>query len=79
MTKRKPSRKRGPFWGAKIQCDLCGDILQSTHVHDFQACACFRKGKGKGVAIDGGGEYCRMSAGTTTYTILDAGCYSIDQ
>lgn len=37
----------------KIQCKFCGDIIESTHVHDFKYCKC-----GK-VAVDGGHEYLR--------------------
>ena len=34
-----------------IQCNLCGDIIESTHRHDFKWCRC-----GK-VAVDGGHDY----------------------
>lgn len=34
-----------------IQCVHCGDILVSTHVHDFRMCTC-----GK-VGVDGGNQY----------------------
>ena len=34
-----------------IKCNLCGDTIESTHVHDFKWCKC-----GK-VAVDGGREY----------------------
>ena len=37
----------------RIKCKHCGDIIESTHVHDFKYCGC-----GK-VFVDGGREYCR--------------------
>lgn len=37
----------------QIQCKYCGDIIESTHVHDFKWCSC-----GK-VFVDGGHEYLR--------------------
>lgn len=37
----------------KIRCTHCGDIIESTHVHDFKTCSCGR------VSVDGGHEYLR--------------------
>ena len=37
----------------KTQCRHCGDIIESTHVHDFKYCSC------KAVFVDGGHEYLR--------------------
>lgn len=37
----------------RIRCKSCGDIITSTHVHDFKMCKCGR------VAVDGGHEYLR--------------------
>ncbi len=36
-----------------IQCNTCGDILESTHRHDFKRCSCGR------VFVDGGKDYLR--------------------
>lgn len=36
-----------------IKCNHCGDVIESTHVHDFQQCSCGT------VFTDGGKEYCR--------------------
>lgn len=77
MAKKQP-KKKGPFYGAKLQCDTCKKVVQSTHVHDFAVCDCWGKDKKnpKGFAIDGGGEYCKMSVCEgTTYTIIDGGNY----
>jgi len=41
-------------WKNKIQCILCSDIIESTHVHDFVRCKC-----GK-VFLDGGNDYQRI-------------------
>lgn len=35
----------------KAQCRNCGDIIESTHVHDFRPCKC------GGISVDGGKEY----------------------
>ena len=37
----------------KIRCRHCGEIIESTHVHDFKTCKCGR------VSVDGGHEYLR--------------------
>lgn len=37
----------------KIRCKHCGDIIESTHVHDFETCSCGR------VSVDGGLDYLR--------------------
>lgn len=36
-----------------IKCNHCGDIIESTHVHDFKTCSCGT------VSVDGGKEYLR--------------------
>lgn len=47
--------------GPEIKCLNCGDIIQSKHRHDFQACSCFKNEvDNKGIAIDGGGTYIRL-------------------
>lgn len=37
----------------KIQCQKCGDVIESTHCHDFKFCKC------GAVAVDGGKAYLR--------------------
>jgi hypothetical protein len=37
----------------KIKCRKCGDIIESTSVHDFKFCSC------GACAVDGGKEYLR--------------------
>lgn len=37
----------------KIQCNLCGDIIESTYQHDFKFCKC------GAVGVDGGISYRR--------------------
>jgi tRNA(Ile2) C34 agmatinyltransferase TiaS len=37
----------------KIKCNKCGDIIESTHRHDFKFCKC------QSIAVDGGREYLR--------------------
>ncbi len=36
-----------------IKCNKCGDVIESTSVHDFKWCKC------KSVAVDGGHQYLR--------------------
>lgn len=36
-----------------IKCNHCGDVIESTSVHDFKWCSC------KMVAVDGGKAYTR--------------------
>jgi hypothetical protein len=37
----------------KIRCTHCGDVIESTSVHDFKWCKCHR------VFVDGGHDYLR--------------------
>lgn len=37
----------------KIKCQKCGDIIESTSIHDFKFCSC------EACAVDGGMEYLR--------------------
>lgn len=37
----------------KAKCNLCGDIIESKHTHDFKWCKC------KSIAVDGGQSYLR--------------------
>lgn len=37
----------------RIRCKKCGDIIESTHVHDFKSCSCGE------CSVDGGHEYLR--------------------
>jgi len=39
----------------KIQCNNCGDIIESVHVHDFKWCSCGN------CAVDGGREYLKRN------------------
>lgn len=36
-----------------IKCNHCGDVIESTHVHDYKECSCGT------VAVDGGKQYCK--------------------
>ena len=38
-----------------IKCNHCGDVIESTHVHDFKWCSCGT------VAVDGGKCYCKRT------------------
>lgn len=73
--KRKP---RPPFYGAKVKCLDCDAVIQSAHIHDFVHCSCYDDGGDgqRGVAIDGGSEYCRMLVGQTArWEVIDPGNY----
>ena len=36
-----------------IKCNHCGDVIESTHRHDFKSCSCGT------VSVDGGKDYFR--------------------
>ena len=36
-----------------IRCNICGDVIESKHCHDFRYCSC------RASAVDGGKEYLR--------------------
>ena len=38
-----------------IRCLSCGDIIESTHGHDYKVCRCGN------VAVDGGRDYLKRS------------------
>ena len=48
----------------KIRCKKCGDIIESTHRHDFKICKC------GAVAVDGGQDYLRRSGDLDGYEEL---------
>ena len=39
-----------------IRCNLCGDVIESKHTHDFKWCKC------RSVFVDGGQDYLRRGA-----------------
>ena len=51
-----PLRKREVVVRNRAQCKLCGDIIESTHNHDFKWCKC------REIAVDGGRSYIRRAA-----------------
>jgi hypothetical protein len=40
-----------------VECRLCGDVVESIHRHDFVFCKCGE------IAVDGGKDYLRRTAG----------------
>ena len=38
------------------KCRLCGDVIESKHVHDYVTCKCGE------ISVDGGHDYCKRSA-----------------
>jgi hypothetical protein len=47
-----------------IKCKHCGDIIESTSIHDFKFCSC-----GK-VAVDGGCSYLKRSGNSNDWEEL---------
>lgn len=48
-----------------IRCNLCGDTIESVHVHDFVTCCCGT------CSVDGGTEYLSRSfVNTSDFTEL---------
>ena len=43
----------------RAKCFKCGDVVESTHVHDFKYCSC------KSMAVDGGPDYLRRLGNLT--------------
>ena len=55
----------------KIRCKVCGEILESKHVHDWVPCKCFIESGGKdGCFCDGGLEYRRRGGDLNMYEEL---------
>jgi len=48
----------------KIKCKKCGDVIESTHRHDFKFCKC------GAVAVDGGKDYLRRIGSEENYEEL---------
>ena len=48
----------------KIKCNKCGDIIESTHRHDFKFCKC------GAVGVDGGHDYLRRCGDLDGYEDL---------
>ena len=48
----------------KVQCLICGDIIESVNRHDFKWCSC------KNVAVDGGLDYLKRLYKTENYKEL---------
>ena len=46
-----------------IQCNFCGDIIESTYRHDFVECSC------KAYFVDGGHDYQRIGC-------AEEGCFT---
>ena len=44
-----------PITRNAIQCNICGEVIESTSVHDFRTCSCGC------VSVDGGHDYLRRS------------------
>ena len=54
-----------------IQCKICGEILESTSVHNFVPCKCYIESNGaKGCFCDGGLEYLRWGGNPDEYINL---------
>lgn len=44
----------------RAKCANCGDIIESTHRHDFVTCSCFKNVVNTtGIFLDGGHDYWR--------------------
>jgi hypothetical protein len=55
--------------GPRITCLDCGDIIRSTHRHDWRPCSCFKNEEGsQGCFIDGGEDYIRVGGDNWKFT-----------
>ncbi|WP_113886451.1 DUF7695 domain-containing protein [Clostridium butyricum] len=48
----------------KIKCLKCGDVIESTSIHNMVWCKCLS------CAVDGGKEYVRFTGEENTYAIM---------
>lgn len=55
-----------------IQCNCCGEVIESMHVHDYIKCACGR------VAVDGGLLYARRTFVGTKEDYTELSVYADD-
>lgn len=51
---------------SQLECPLCGDLISSIHVHDFQTCKC------GALSIDGGRDYLRVMANDEVMELFKA-------
>lgn len=56
-----------------IRCNHCGDVIESTSVHDFKFCSC------ETVAVDGGHDYLKRSFKFSPNDFTDLSEYEDDQ
>ena len=57
--------------GPRITCGNCGDIIRSTHRHDWRPCRCFKNEEdNKGCFIDGGDDYTRIGGSNWKFTAV---------
>lgn len=54
------------------ECKLCGDIIESVHVHDFVRCKCGE------ITTDGGTYYFHRSWGTDRSNIIGRSTFADD-
>lgn len=59
--------------GPKVKCMSCNQIIQSMFRHDFKWCKC------KSIAVDGGGDYLKMSYNPGAKYIVIHDQFYIDQ
>ena len=45
----------------RVQCLLCGEIIESKFRHDYQTCSCGN------VSVDGGHDYCKVNFKTNKW------------
>ena len=50
--------------GSKVKCLMCDEIIQSMYRHDFKWCKC------RNIAVDGGGDYLKITYNSDKYEIL---------
>ena len=56
-----------------IRCNNCGDVIESTYVHDFVQCSCGR------VFVDGGHDYLRRGYTDSTDDYTELSEYADEQ
>lgn len=56
----------------RAKCKACGDVIESTHRHDWVACSCFKNEvDNTGIFVDGGNDYWRAGGNFSNFLRLD--------
>lgn len=64
MEEETPTAKQRRILINRARCNVCGDVISSSHRHDFVTCSC------GALSVDGGTDYLRRCYQTRNYEEL---------